>query len=351
MSQSATVPNDRVRIFNRAGYPLAEFTANVSRSWAITKEGRASFTIPTRNTNVVTQNNLQFGNYLLVENTILPSWVGIIDSPREWDGTTVRVNAFTMERIFSFRRGADGERLVKGSAGTIFTEMLKIVNAAELTVMVAGNIWTGGAQREDTFTPQTLDRNLRDLQSRSLEEYSFRGVSGVSGRLVVYADWSKQLGINTSLSLWQGFGGGNIEDPKAKEDGKIFNDVFGYGDGMTWTSKPQKTNTAPSSVSNYGLRQAAKEYRGVSAVNTVVTNNNDFLKKNNRPRWIMSLNALNVGNTFSYIKLGNYFNVILENVGFGDERIGLSQRARIMGMSYDPDVPNKIKLVLQEEEI
>lgn len=345
---SQTIPEDRVRIFDRTGYPLVEFRASVSRSWAIAKEGRAQFTYSTRYDDIVNSKNLQFGNFLLVENSVLPSWVGVIDTPRSWDGESVTISAFTAERLFSYRRGADGERKLTGSAGTIFSEMIRVINKAELTPLFIGDIWTGGVQREETLTPALIIKNLKQLQARSLEEYDFIPIVQ-RGRLYIGANWKKQLGTISNLTLSQGVGGGNIEDAKAKEDGKIVNNIFGYGDGETWISKPQAVYSNETSIGTYGLRQTEKEHQGVTSITTVRNNNISALKAAGIPKWTFSLNALNVGSTFQFIQLGNYFRIALQSIGFGGDNLGFTGKARIMAMSYDPEIPNKIKIVLTEE--
>lgn len=58
---SNNVPQDRIRIFNRDGFPLAEFRASIDRSWVCGDEGRATFTYPSRKTEIVNSNILKIG--------------------------------------------------------------------------------------------------------------------------------------------------------------------------------------------------------------------------------------------------------------------------------------------------
>ncbi len=341
MSQDAL--KDRIRIFNRSGVELASFQASISRSWAIGREGRASFEYPSRKTDVVNENVLQFGNYLLVENSRLPAWVGIIDTPREWDKDVITVNAYTLERLFKYRIGTPDDKL-SGSAGQIWKKLIDTINSAEKTILVAGEAWDGGTSREETLTANSIENNLKQLQERSGEDYNFRPVI-LRGKLVVYGDWYKSLGVETPLTLLEG---GNIESATMREDGTIINSVLGYGDGITWTSRQRAIEVNTDSVASYGLRQDGEEYTGVTVLTTVQNNNSEYIRRNSKPRKIFQITALNVGDTFDYIALGNRVNVKFTNMGFYNSAIGTFARTRILGMSYNPRQGQKIKLVLED---
>lgn len=344
MSQSSL--NERIRIFNRQGFELATFRAMADRSWVIGKEGRCSFRYPSIKTDIVNQDLLQFGNYLLVENSRLPAWVGIIDTPRGWDATEVEVNAYTMERMFSYRRGSLDTKYT-GSAGDIFEQMVNYINSQEQTIMRAGSIWRGGSKREETINPNKLINNLEQLQERSLEEYEF--VPQVSnGRLTVFANWRERLGKSTPITLNSAPNGGNIETPTMTEDGDIANDVFGYGDGLTWQTRPSRPASDAVSISKYGLRQDSQEWRGVKQISTIETNNEDYLNDNKEPKKIFQVTALNVGETFDYIRIGNKAGLKIKNIGFSNNGIGVLTNVRILGISYSPKNGQKVKLVLEE---
>jgi len=345
MADSSTIPQDRVRIFDRNGFPLVEFRAAVERSWAIGDEGRALFQYASRKTDIVNEKNFQFGNWLLVQNTQLPAWVGVIDTPRQWNGRQVAVHAYTPDHVFGQRRGPLEEKLT-GSGGTIFENLLGKVNAQENTIMQVGNIWGSGAQREETLNPNTLDEDLKRLFERSGEEYAWRAETDNSGRLIVYGDWVKQLGKKTTALLHEGKGGGNIEalDNVLVEDGEIYNEVLAYGDGESWKSKPFVKVADANSRHKYGLRQTPIEFTGVTTLNTLKENGLASSKASKQPINTFHANALNVGNTFKYCRLGNTLTLSLENMGFG----GLETTVRIVGMDIKSAQKNKVELVLEE---
>lgn len=346
----ATNPKERVRVFNRAGVELAQFRATVKRSWTIGAEGRASMVLASRKTNYVNDTVLRFGNWLLVENDSLPHWVGVIDTPREWSARQVTVNAFTPERVFSQRIGSL-EQKISGPAGSIFVALINRVLSQEMTLLRSGNIWTGGDPREIVLHPYPLSQALSTLQKQSGEEYSFRPSITVSGTLIVFCDWLDKLGIVTNVPLIEGKAGGNIENSGVYmvEDGTIYNNVLGYGPGSAWASRPNKENLATdNSLAQYGLRQTSKDYGSVSSVDVINRGNIGLMRRSSQPVKNFSVTALNRGDTFKYIRLGNRLELSLQSVGFTGSGLGLKTYIRILGMYYDPAEGQKIKLVLQE---
>ena len=343
MTQAETT-QDRIRIFDRTGRALVEFRAAVSRSWAIGLEGRANMMLASREADYVYRGALEFGNWLLVENDTLPAWVGVIDTPRIWSARTVEVNAYTPERVFSWRRGLSTSEIIEGSAGNIFRRLLEVINQQEKTIIQTGDLWTGGIKRQETITVAPLDIDLRRIYERSGEEYNWRPVTEFSG-LAVYADWANKLGEFTQIELNESKDGGNVENPWMYEDGRIINDLFGYGDGLTWASRPQFRTVDAESVALYGLRQDDREYQGVKEIDTVSNNNNAFINRFRNAQKVFDLTALNVGETFRYIQLGNTMRLRLQSIGFDG---GTDTLVRIVGMSYNPVEGQKIRLVTQE---
>lgn len=346
MSDSQNVPKERVRIFNRAGLPVAEFQTQVERSWVIGDEGRARFYYANRNSDIVNENVLQFGNWLLVQNSLLPAWVGVIDAPRRWQSHEVEVSAYTPQRVFEWRRGPI-EEIHNQTPGALFTILINKINSAETTILRPGNIYQGVSIQE-TLNPTLLSRDLQRIYERSGEEYTFRPVVDSNGRLAVYCDWLQTLGESTQAILQSGEGG-NLEDSRRIwiEDDPIVNDVLAYGDGETWASKPLATAGDVASQQKYGLRQSSEEYSGVTNVSTLETNAIQKIAETKEPIRTGKVNAINIGDTFKYIGLGNRLTLRFEKVGFtGTAKY--DTRIRIIGMQYKPEDKNKIELVIEE---
>lgn len=343
-----SIPVDRVRIFDRAGSMLAEFKARVERSWALSSEGRAQFTYATRITDIVNPKVLNFGNWLLIENDTLPTWVGVIDTPRSWSARNVTVSAYTTEHVFSWRRG-EIETSRYTAAGNIFEYLLYLVNVKEPTIISKGIIDNSGVIMSETINPTSVSDVLKRIQSRSQEEYSFRPVVNDAGRLTVFADWSKRVGVDTSALLHEGKGGGNIEQVGGilVEDGPIVNDYIAYNDAMTWGSKLIKQEFNRQSISDYGLRQGGGEYSGVTRGTTMRQHAAGFIRRNGTPRGIFRINALNVGETFKYLAIGNRLFLQFQSSGFSGGGLGYEARVRVIGMHYDSANKNKINMTVE----
>jgi len=349
---SQNYPNERVRIFDRNGFPLVEFRTSVERSLVIGGEGRALFSYSSRKTDIVNEKNLQYGNWLLVESDQLPAWVGVIDTPREWSPRVVAVHAYTPEHVFGQRRGPLEIKLT-GSPGNVFEDLIGIVNKAEPTVIKTGNIWRSDLDMEETINPTPLSEDLQRITERSGEEYTWRPDTDINGRLIVYADWTKRLGIDTSVLLHEGKEGGNIEflNDVFVEDGDIYNDLLAYGDGMSWQSRPIYIVTDAVSRDKYGLRETSENYTGVSNTNTLFVNGREALAQSSKTVKTFHVNAINTGrndSVYKYLGLGNSMTLQLQNMGFSSSGLGFETTVRVVGIVMDSQEKNKVELVLEE---
>ncbi len=346
----ATAPRETIKIYDRFGSELVQFRAAASRSYVIAREGRLSLNLATRKTQYVNPDVLKPGNWILVQSDTLPDWVGVIDMPREWGYRTVKVYAYTPERVFSWRRGPL-EQVIAGSPGALVTQLITIMNDAQQTVIRAGIMYKGGTQRSETLHPNPLSQNLANIQTQSREEYSWRPVIDSNGRLIVYCDWSKNIGDFVECPLVEGKKGGNIENTGSTltEDGTIVNDLLGYGKGATWATRPSvPTKSVDTSLSDYGLMQGSKDWGSAFEPAVIAQNNLAYLGVYSQPRKTFGVTALNRGQTFQYMKLGNRLTLQMQSVGFTGDGVGTETTVRILGMGYDPLSGQKLQLVLQE---
>lgn len=343
--------NERVRIFDRQGFQVSEFLASVDRSWILFGEGRASVNLPTINTKYVNETALQYGNWIYIQSADLPDWVGMIDVPREWQDNAVIVNAFSPERLLRYRRGPLS-RTIKGSAGEIFQYILRLVNKNERTILRPGDIFAGGKTRQETFHPTPLTNNLKRIQERSKNEYSWRAmVEG--GKLVIYGDWSKYYGQDyRQVQLILGKEGGNLDSGARNiivEDSPLENDILVYGEGVDWPNRPTARAIDTDSIAAYGLRENGIGGGGANKKDTLKLRAQKYLEGSKEPLLRFNVKVLPVGNIFSYLGTGNFISVQMEGIGFrtGLEN-GIKCEARILGMSFKPDTERKVELVLEE---
>lgn len=345
MADLTTFPQDRIRIFNREGINIAEFRASVERSWVLGEEGRAVFGYPIRKTEVVNENIIQFGNYILIENSVLPPWVGVIDVPRVWGTRAVEVYAYTPERMLNYRRSAL-EVEYKYPPGTIFKKLIQRLNRLDKTLLTPGDIWEGGSIMELILLPNPLSDYLYKVRDEGKKYWNWRPVVTDMGRLVIYGDYFENLGETTEAILQTG----NVEAVNSimVEDEPLFNDILGYGDGETWGSKPYWNIVQQDSIAKYGLRQSAEEYQGVTDKMVVKNNVYKSLEQVKNTKKVFRLTALNKGDTFKFLKLGNRLKARLEGIGFTNGLLGYDTLVQIEGMAYDPQDQNQIELVVTE---
>ena len=355
MTDIRPIPKDQIRIFSREGNPIAQINAHAERSWVVGDEGRALFTYASRDVRVVAEEVLQFGNWILIENSEIPiPWVGVIDTPRRWSSRALTVHCYDPVHVFGWRRGGQEATYTAESAGSLCNTLLTKVNEQEATILRAGTIWTGGKNVEVAIRPAPLTHFVRDLVLSSGEEYQWRPVVDTKGRLTVYMDWAKSVGVETSAIFQEGKKGGNMElvEDEYVEDGPIENDVMGYGDGATWDTKPKVTLVDDDSRKKYGLRQTGVEFVGVSSPDAVRAGTQTYLDRAKNPAEIFNLAVINRGDTFKVIGMGNRVRVVASSVGFhADGGRGKLAKVRILGAHYDPALKTRMSLTVQTEVI
>lgn len=196
------------------------------------------------------------------------------------------------------------------------------------------------------LTPAPLSDYLYKVRDEGKKYWNWRPVISDMGRLVIYGDYFENLGETTEAILQTG----NLEAVNSilVEDDPIANDILGYGDGETWGSKPYWNVINQDSVAKYGLRQSAEEYQGVTDKYVVRNNVIKSLMETQAPKKIFRLTALNKGETFRYLKLGNRVMARLEGIGFYNSAPGYNAMVQIEGMAYDPMDGNQIELVVTE---
>src|SRR5512146_1556033 len=93
---------DQVLLFSRKGRCLADIRVTAERTWTANDEGEAEFDLATSDP-ACREDWINYGNWVLIRNDKLPSWVGMIDTPREWKRRFVHVHAFSPDRQLAYR--------------------------------------------------------------------------------------------------------------------------------------------------------------------------------------------------------------------------------------------------------
>jgi hypothetical protein len=334
----------RILIFDRSGTAITELKADCPRSWALNEYGRAQFTLSTSDPKCILE-NIQFGNFIYVEHPKLTAWAGVIDTPREWGAFKVTVNAYSPEKILEWRIGQTGSQKVNEVTGTTITRILDIANQSGDTLISQGDIYLGGQSKQEQINLTSLRDELRRLLDDSGYEFTIDPVY-TGGKLRFKANVLPKAGRVLDKSLTEGF---NIEanDSPLTEQGVIANDVMGYTDSATWNSKTTYTANDADSQSKYGIRQSTISFLGQNQTAGLETGTKAELASKKNPRKTFNLAALDVGDTYSWMQLGNTVYLRMHSVGFYGSSKGVSTKVRIIGYGFD-ESEGKVSLVCDE---
>lgn len=338
--------SERVRMFNRFGYPLTELDVLVPRTWIRNGIGSAEFLMSTFDEKF-TREFMEVGNILLIENERLPDWVGRIMAPRSFGIYTAKVVAKSAEVFLQGRRGYKGLKLT-GSAGDIVTEVVKVANRQSPTLLKVGSIYTEGTTREESLDVNPLFSDVDRIRKRSGNDWNVTPLVDKSGRLALQVNWYKRMG---SQQLFQLEEGKNIEalEDFLIEQGEPTNDLIGYNNTGGEESTLMDIERDEESIARYGVWQGsvsvtnAKEPSQLQlATKTVLNSVKDMTKT-------VSLNVLDIDDEFPNMGMGNLYPVTGHRSGFFGETTGFELNLEIFGMKYDPANPKRLELILEDQ--
>lgn len=322
----------RVELFDRFGQKVTEFTANADRSWLMNDYGRCLFTMSTYDAKCI-ENYLQYGNYVYIEHEKLPAWGGVIDPPREWGRHQVEITAYSGEYIFSFRR-AEGAQRINATPGVIFQRILSICNAEGDTRIREGEIYTQGKPVRWQLNVLKCYQEVKRLAEETNSEWTVRAKTR-SGEIRFLADWSIKLGLTRNFLLKEGH---NIkaDDRVIIEDGQIANDVLGISPGASPISARNVFVKDEKSIGAYGLRQWAESFQQ-NEYGSVAEGANAVLQRMKEPVKTFRLSALDVGDTWKNLDIGDVLKLYMSNIGFNNGQLGTDTDVRINSMTFVED--------------
>lgn len=342
----------RVTIFNHFGMPIAELNTATTRSWILDGYGRcqfklASFTDPNCN-----EQTLQYGNLVMVEHLPtrnefgnahgqLPNWYGIIVPPREWDYGLVTVTAYSAEHILKYRPMPYVG--FGGTVGGLFTQILQYGLAFGGFPIQIGSVYANSAYTWEALRLSAYDE-IANLTSNFGEDFDVTGVKSPNNQLTLYGNLYSQKGSVVNNLLSEGVGG-NMKLPKLVEQGTLSNHTFGYNVSNSKGKQINSVSIDQASVGDYNRLGSSQNFTGDTQA-AVDATTQAYTNQNSRPIFTLDLVALDVGNTFTDLSVGNIWNVVLKTVGFYGGAIGFQGPVRILGVEYD-DLLNEAKLTTQ----
>jgi len=340
-------PPSIISIYDLDGAPIVEIEAATTVSYRLNGVGEANFVMSIWDEKC-RQDVLEFGRLVVIRHEKLPMWSGPLDTPREWGGNMVTAKAYSAERLLYFRHGR--MQKLKGSAGEIFEKMITAANQEGDLLLRMGTVWTGGGSRQRELNYKDLLREMQELAEMSQNDFGIEPEIGADGKLIYRAHWWEKRGIDCALGLKEGGDGANLElDTKnLREQGEIWNDITGYGDGATWASRKIYRAEDAVSIRRFGRRQKPIWYNGVTEAATLKENVEGSLKELAWPRTTFPCNVLNVGDTWRMMGLGNRLPIEMPLCGFSASGgVGTDARGRILAFSHG-EAAHKVSVTIDK---
>ena len=330
MSSFASASDFEVRIFDPTGRPLRDIRVAPRYSFVLNDVGDCTFTISTSDP-AFSEGLIQFGNYVVVNHTHLPSWVGVIDpsNTRTWNYGNVDVNCLSAEHVFDLR--IQTPTPMNGTAGEVFTQLLANINLNSVGAIPfrPGYIMNNGRSISYPLMGRAGDI-VRWLTKKAKCEYTVTPDYDKDGNLVLVGNLYQQKGIDTQLS----FNTDNTEMAGAimTEDGDIWNDVTFMTDPQNGgknliVGSPQRDE---ESIARYGLRQ----YLGVMTAddrNTLDTVAAAWLMQYAYPKQTVTPAVLNVNDFWKSLDTGNWYTWDNHLAGFTNGQLGATIYVRLSG--------------------
>lgn len=345
------------QFFGKSGKMIDEIIVRAPRTWVLNGWGETKIIIGYDETKLQ-KNTIEVGNYVLIisDNPDIPVWGGIVEFPRKWTKNGLEITAYTGERIFKRRCSVQSNLVLKGTAGSIFAQIVQHANTIEHTrVFISPHIFTGGKERQESLNFSVLSDDIMRVSERSKNDWDVEPVLNESNNELSFeANWYFEKGETLNDIVLEE--GKNIElrdDSSLIEGGVVANWVVGFGDGATWDEKPFTIKRNFESQDTYGLIMRPKEFSGNKNTSTLEQNTTTYLDGYAFPRNKNDVRVINDNDhVFQYIRNGNKFPIILHSFGFlpnTERQFGSSGFVRVIGFGYDEE-DGKIDLVLEDTD-
>jgi hypothetical protein len=347
------------------GYPTTP------RSWLLDKNGksdpgRAEFAVSLWDPKVL-EHNFLYGNMVHIQHIPsreyylgivpgpirgqLPDWCGIVMTPRPWDLGYINVVAYSAEAVLS-ARPMPWTQVKQMTPKDIFTKILEYAN--EFTQRHGGGIIIQPGVVENVGATFTYDLRLSGFEHINTlcqdagMEWNVTSEIDPKGNLLLYANLYNRLGIDTNFDLTnlnsEASAGSNI----MTEQGFPMNIVIGHSQANTKEDRKSAIGTHAAAVADYGPLGFNMTFTGLRNQGEVAAAAQTYADGRGRPVKILpARRALDEGQTFANIAVGNTVNVRDNRVGFNPSGgFGFETRARIMSMKYN-DMSNNAEINLE----
>ncbi len=334
----------RVSIFDPQGNRLTEIDCDFYREWKIGEWGAGKFDISVLDSKF-DQEYIDFGNWVLVEHDKLPSWIGTIETPREWNGGIVTVNCKSGEARL-MRQLTRKDTKYHGTPGWVFSRFVED-SCSEVIGLKVGKVYSAGTH----ITVLDNYANVYDLVSRISEkrkcDWNVEPELDDDGKVWFVCNWYKKMGTVRTTRLY--------EDKHIKtgvkmvEQGETYNRVIVKGAKGSWAQGKIGIYTDWRAVQDYGI------YEYLLSDNTAKEEDDheeyarNYVNDHKEPRKTFTLGLADVDDLFKEVRLGDTFTLETYQTGFTNGRLGCVADVRIFQMNYK-DSENILNIVTDEDK-
>lgn len=333
----------RIVVYGGDNFPLGEFRGIVSNlGWSI-GIGGGSATVNLADDDV--NGLIQFGRLVTIEHEKLPMWAGVIDTP--WNAISpVQITMYNIEYLLNIRVFDTKPITLKSEEpSAAIEELINHASDRGLLFMQMGNKYNLGSAIRLLVDSRTYLEQIKQVADNYGLELTIRASQDSYRRLWVYLDTYKVTGVDSGIWLHDGQGA-NVELKDAKVDGEIINCVTCKSDSSTaQTVIYSDVKQDAESINIYRLRNELITNSSTSktTLNAVAQS---YLDKNSKPKLVLTLSAMDVGDTFNHLRLGNTLNIHLANVRFPGGERGWKGTGRIKAMAYNEAV-NQVDMTME----
>lgn len=315
---------------NTTGQFMTQLRSICPRNWVLNGIGEATFTVPYSSAKY-REEYLKPGTIVVIEDPKLPDWCGIIGDDQDWTQSEIKIKCLDGIALLKTRMTLPTDTY-NGSAGAIIQKMLVTAGQYRDTHFQIGTIYDDGVTRQMKMG-DSVYAQLLTLQKRTRNDWLTSPVV-VNGKAYIQFDWLERAGLPAASILTEG---ANLERNASplSQRGPIINSIIGFSEASDPTKRLMYLGEDEASIGEYDVRQAKKVYTGVTTMADLIESVSADLSLSAWPLRATQFAALDRGNVFNDLRLGNTAQVNFFKVGFTDGVSGLSAMFRFMGLKTD----------------
>jgi hypothetical protein len=236
---------------------------------------------------------------------------------------------------------------VVGSISDVVAAMIRLVNDQEETYLRLGN---ATSSTQTIWNKVIEQRNIWSQLVKLLEESGYEMVlrpeRSSRNTLDIYADVGVQLGTDTGFLLHDGERA-NMRVIEAKINGRIINRAMGVSGKSTVEDQLQTLPLEDQDSQNlYRTRSEVMQFQNVTEISILTGYTQAYLDYGKRPYLDLTVDAMDVGKTFTHLRVGNRLLVHTAHVYLPGGVRGWSGSVRILAMVYD-ERQNTVRMTLR----